>query len=357
MTDHCSPERAGAKTPTAGACHSERRRIDLLLTSMGSVVLVAYVLHLGVPQLQGTVLAEFAFSIFDLINTMIWGVLAAIVFIGLLGVVPREFVIAVLGPGGTVRGVARAMIAGVLLDLCSHGILIVGARLYERGASLGQVMAFLIASPWNSLSLTLILWALVGWQWMLTFLLTSMAIAFVAGVIFDFLVARGTLPANVNAPEIPEGFDFFTEAKRGLAGVRITPGLVARLLWDGVKGSRMVMRWMLFGVVIAAAIRVLFAPEQFQTFFGPTLVGLGLTLIAATIMEVCSEGTVPVAADLLVRAQAPGNSFAFLMTGVSTDYTEIMVLKETTKSWKIALFLPLITVPQVIVIALVMNNL
>ena len=110
---------------------------------------------------------------------------------------------------------------------------------------------------------------------MLTFLLTSMAIAFVAGVIFDFLVVRGTLPANVNAPEIPEGFDFFTEAKRGLAGVRITPGLVARLLWDGVKGSRMVMRWMLFGVVIAAAIRVVFAPEQFQTFFRSDVGGLG----------------------------------------------------------------------------------
>ena len=33
----------------------------------------------------------------------------------------------------------------------------VGAKLYERGASIGQVMAFLIASPWNSFSLTLTL--------------------------------------------------------------------------------------------------------------------------------------------------------------------------------------------------------
>jgi hypothetical protein len=44
------------------------------------------------------------------------------------------------------------------------------------------------------------------------------------------------------------------------------------------------------------------------------------------------------------------------MTGVSTDYTEIMILKDTTKSWKIALFLPLITIPQVIFIAWVMNQ-
>ena len=63
-----------------------------------------------------------------------------------------------------------------------------------------------------------------------------------------------------------------------------------------------------------------------------------------------------VAADLLTRAAAPGNSFAFLMTGVSTDYTEIMVLKETTASWSIPLLLPLITVPQVVVLALIMNT-
>ena len=49
------------------------------------------------------------------------------------------------------------------------------------------------------------------------------------------------------------------------------------------------------------------------------------------------------------------NSFAFLMAGVSTDYTEIMVLKETTKSWKIALFLPLISLPQIVLVAWVIN--
>ncbi|MDP7477020.1 MAG: hypothetical protein QF442_01065, partial [Candidatus Peribacteraceae bacterium] len=81
-----------------------------------------------------------------------------------------------------------------------------------------------------------------------------------------------------------------------------------------------------------------------------------LTLIVATILEVCSEGSVPVAADLFTRAGAPGNSFAFLMTGISTDYTEILSIKETTKSWKISFFLPLVTVPQVVVLALILNQ-
>jgi len=128
------------------------------------------------------------------------------------------------------------------------------------------------------------------------------------------------------------------------------------MLIDGLKDSRMVVCWILFGVLLAGLVRAFISPEQFGTYFGPTLAGLGLTVLVATILEVCSEGSTPIAADLLTRAQAPGNSFAFLMTGVSTDYTEIMVIKDTTKSWKIVLFLPLLTVPQVIVIAWLMNG-
>ena len=97
---------------------------------------------------------------------------------------------------GGLNGILRATGAGLLLDLCSHGILMVGMRLYERGASLGQVMAFLIASPWNSISLTIILVALIGLPWTLAFIVLSAVIAVVSGLIFERLTANGTLPSN-----------------------------------------------------------------------------------------------------------------------------------------------------------------
>jgi hypothetical protein len=86
------------------------------------------------------------------------------------------------------------------------------------------------------------------------------------------------------------------------------------------------------------------------------MLGLWLTLLAATVIEVCSEGTTPIAADLMNRAAAPGNAFTFLMAGVSTDYTEIMAIRDTTASWKIALFLPLVSLPQIMIIGAVLNR-
>ena len=275
--------------------------------------------------------------------------------IAILAKIPREFVISILGTNAGIKGVLRATAAGVLLDLCSHGILMVGAKLYERGASIGQVMAFLIASPWNSFSLTLILIALIGVSWTLAFILLSMLIAVIVGTLFDHLVSRKILPDNPQKIDLPEDFEFWSEAKNRWSKVNITLSYLIDMLMNGVKDSRMVLRWILFGVVLAGLVRAFVSPEQFGIYFGPTLAGLGLTVLVATLIEVCSEGSTPIAADLLTRANAPGNSFAFLMTGVSTDYTEIMVLKSTTKSWKIPLFLPLLTVPQVLCIAWLLN--
>jgi uncharacterized membrane protein YraQ (UPF0718 family) len=232
----------------------------------------------------------------------------------------------------------------------------VGMQLYQRGASLGQVMAFLIASPWNSLSLTIIMVSLIGLQWTLAFILLSAVIALISGFIFDRLVAAGVLPANPNQQDLPEDYQFWPEVKQQWGGIHWRPSLFVDIVWDGIKGSRMVLRWLLVGVVLATLLRAFLSLEDFQNWFGPTVIGLLATLVMATIIEVCSEGSTPIAADLLTRAAAPGNSFAFMMTGVSTDYTEVMVLKDTTKSWKIALFLPLVTVPQVVVIALLLNG-
>lgn len=33
----------------------------------------------------------------------------------------------------------------------------------------------------------------------------------------------------------------------------------------------MILRWLLFGMVLAAAVRTFVPPEMFQTLFGPTM--------------------------------------------------------------------------------------
>ena len=103
---------------------------------------------------------------------------------------------------------------------------------------------------------------------------------------------------------------------------------------EGIKDSIMIVRWLLLGVLIAASVLALISIHDFQTYFSATLSGLliTLTIAIATMLEICSEGSTPIDSDILTRANASGNIFAFLMTGVSTYYTEIISLRETTGS-------------------------
>ena len=343
-------------TPNAGA--TARRRIDWMLWGSAAFVAVGYLSYLlAGPTETHSALGHFNHGVFEMMNTMWWGILLGIFFVGLLDRVPREIVFSALGGASRLGGIFRATAAGLLFDLCNHGILMIGMKLYERGASIGQTAAFLLASPWNSLSLTIILISLVGWQYALLFILLSGVIAIITGYIFDTLVEQGRLPDNpARQAVMGQDVKLGSAVQTWLSTVKPTwSGFVAMLL-DGLKGSRMVLRWLLFGVVLAAAIRALMPADLFADWFGPTLLGVFLTVIAATIIEVCSEGSAPIAADLVTRADAPGNGFTFLMAGAATDYTEIMSLRDTTGSWKLALMLPVIAVPQTLFIAVLLNN-
>ncbi|MFK7851975.1 MAG: permease [Akkermansiaceae bacterium] len=333
----------------------DKKRPDFLL--WGSLFL--FLVGIGLYFL-GEGLADwvqvYSHTCFELLIRSWWGLLLGILAIAVIGRFPQELVAAILGRGGSVSGLFRAVGAGVLLDMCNHGILMVGMGLYKRGASLGQTIAFLIASPWNSLSLTLILAALIGWKWVLVFILLSMVVGLFTGWVADRLVAAGKIPSNPNTVEKPKGYRMGPAFKEVLKSLTPSWQNYVRLLRDGISESRMILRWIFFGFVLVGVIRAFVPVEIFQQYFGPSLVGLLLTLLVTTVMEVCSEGSSPVAADLLTRAKAPGNSFVFLMAGAATDYTEIMSLKETTKSWKATLALPLISTPQVLLIGWLINR-
>ncbi|MEM6901687.1 MAG: permease [Pseudomonadota bacterium] len=356
----CCPSKATTESKAAApqTTWQRVRAFDWMLWGSVVFVVLGYGTYLLSPGHSDSALHHYTHGVFELMNTLWWGLLLGIFFVGLMDRIPKELIIKAMSGGRPSTGIAKATAAGVAFDLCSHGILMVGMKLYERGATIGQTLAFLLASPWNSISLTIILIALIGWEWTLAFVILSAIIGMVTGLIADTLVAKGKLPGNPNREGVAISDLSLYAAMRDWA-ISLSPsgrGAV-EVLKDGFRGGRIVMRWILFGVVLASVIRAFVPVEMFATWFGPGMIGLFLTLIAATIVEVCSEGMSPIAADIINRAGAPGNGFTFLMAGVATDYSEIMSLKQTTGHWALALALPIISVPQTLLVAALINHL
>ncbi|MCA9404586.1 MAG: permease [Candidatus Omnitrophica bacterium] len=273
--------------------------------------------------------------------------------------VPREYVSHVLASHQKTT-VFRAVILGFFMSACSHGILALAIQLYKKGASTAAVIAFLLASPWANLPLTILLIGFFGVGGGVFIIMSALVIAVVTGVIFQVMESTGYIAHNENSSARDEKFSLAADFRQRFHNYHWTAAQLRRDIkgvWKGsVELGDMVLWWILIGIGIASLAGGYVPTEIFQKYMGPDLPGMGVTLAFATVIEVCSEGTAPVAFEIFNQTGAIGNSLVFLMAGVATDYTEIGLLW-TNVGRKPAVLLPLITVPQILLWGAVANML
>ncbi len=259
--------------------------------------------------------------------------------------VPQGFIYRYLGGTGN-SSLLYALAGGFLMSSCSHGILAIAIQIYKKGASIPAVITFLLASPWANFPVTILLISFFGWKGIL-FMVTAGFIAIITGLIFGMLERAGYVEKN-DIEDSEEGYEW--EKIKNFSLRESVPGV----LRGSLSLSNMVLWWLIIGLIAAVLIDVYVPGEFFMQYLGPDTGGLLLTLVGATVIEVCSEGSSVIAFELYDKVGAFGNPFVFLMAGVVTDYTEIGLLW-TNIGRKTALLLPVITVPQVLFFGFLFN--
>lgn len=266
-----------------------------------------------------------------------WAVLLGFFIAGIIDYfVPDEFITSLLNESRYSLG--YAVLAGFLLSACSHGILALSMELYKKGASIPSVVAFLLATPWANLPVTVLLFGFFGAQALLI-IAAAIIIALITGAAYKALQSIDFIKENPHAAETT------TSEWKALKEFNATKAVSG--VWNGaVSLANMVLWWILIGVAASAIIGAYVPDVLFQTYMDASLIGLLVTLGVATIIEVCSEASSPLAFEIYQSVGSLGNPFVFLMAGVVTDYTEIGLLW-TTIGKRTALTLPAITVPLV----------
>lgn len=291
-------------------------------------------------------LNPFAVALIEYFNLIWWAVALGLFLGGVIDyLVPDEFVVRLIG-GTKKKTIFISVMLGFLLSACSHGILALSVELYKKGASIPAVIAFLLASPWANLPITLLLFSFFGWK-AFVFVLSAILIATTTGLILQVLDRKGMLDQHKYQKEIRARK---TPLKIDYSIIAIAKG-IAKGSWSL---TRMILWWIMIGMTIAAFIRAYVPTHIFMDYFGPSILGLLATLLIATIIEVCSEGSSPIAFELYRQTGAFGNVFTFLMAGVVTDYTEIGLIWSTIGK-KTAMWMPIVSVPQVLILAYIFN--
>ncbi|TBR16672.1 hypothetical protein EPO66_04245 [bacterium] len=286
-----------------------------------------------------------------------WAVCLGLVLGGIIDYyVPREYISKVLSrkkPSTIIKAVGL----GFLMSACSHGILALSMQLHKKGASNPAVISFLLASPWANLTITVMLVAFFGIKGIFI-IISAIVIAVNTGLIFMFLEHKNLIEKNKNTVEVSDQFSIRKDFLRRLKVYKFNFKTLSADFKGIAEGTfslaDMVLWWIILGMLLASAAGAYIPVHFFHKFMGPTFTGLLITLLLATVIEVCSEGSSPLAFEIYRQTHALGNSFVFLMAGVVTDYTEIGLVWANIGK-RTAIWLPIVAVPQVVALGYLFN--
>jgi uncharacterized membrane protein YraQ (UPF0718 family) len=239
--------------------------------------------------------------------------------------------------------------------------LAIAVALYKKGANTSSVIAFLLASPWANLPITVLLFGFFGLQ-AFYIVISALVIATTTGLLYQTLERFNKVECNVCKKEndhfVLSDFAIVEDMRQRWHAFEFSKPNILKVFKGTLEGAwsltSMVLWWLIIGMLMASFARGYIPHDLFMEYMGPTTVGLAVTLFFATVIEVCSEGSSPLAFEIFKQTGAFGNSFTFLMAGVATDYTEIGLIWQNIGK-KAALWLPMITVPQILVLGYLFN--
>ena len=327
--------------PTHACCKSNKNKGKRVWWIVGTAFLFGALSSL-IPPLK-----PFSKAFWDYLHLVAWPLGAGLLVGGVMDrFMPKEYVAKLLARPRK-QTIFYATGLGVLASACSHGILALSMELHKKGASGPAVVSFLLASPWANFPVTLLLIGLFSWKGLLI-IFAAVSVALTIGLIFQFFDEKGWIEKNRHTPVFDSSFSIRSDLKKRWGGYRLS---FSQLKADGlavtrgaVELSEMILGWVIFGIVLASAVQAYVPTHFFHSYMGPNFIGLLATLAFASILEVCSEGTAPLAFEIYRQTHALGNSFVFLSAGVLTDYTEIGLiwsnLGRRTAFWMVVLGVP-----------------
>lgn len=256
---------------------------------------------------------SFLLSLLNVVCEMAPYLLLGFLIAGVLHVfVPQRFYASYLSRKNKLS-VLWAALLGVPLPLCSCGVIPTAIGLRNEKASKGAIASFLIATPQTGIDSILATFSLMG----LGFAVVRPVAALITGVCGGLLVNR-----LVRDDDMPDDTASECRVERGSRIWRVMKYAYYDMIRD--IGLRLVI-----GLVVAALIQVVVPDEFFLSFGSQPLLQMLVILAIAVPMYICSTGSIPVAAALMVKGLSPGAALVMLMAGPAVNLASILVVHKS----------------------------
>lgn len=214
--------------------------------------------------------------------------------------------------------IVRGTVSGMLLPICSCGVIPLGLGLYYSGAYLGPTLAFMTATPIINPAAALLAYGLLGPQIATIYLISGFIVPMVVGLLGNRLAG-----VELKAPGVEQIVSDSEMERSDEIGLR--QKLTSGLHWGFMELGVMVSKYIVLGVFLAGLIIAVVPRGLIQEYLGnPGMISLAGIAVLGAVMYVCAVGHIPFIAALVASGAAPGVAITFLMTGAATNLPELI---------------------------------
>ena len=258
--------------------------------------------------------------------------------------IPAGMVLKYLGKRGIVPILFSTLI-GTLLPVCCWGSLPIAISFYKKGAKLGPVLAFLVATPATSISALLVAYSVLGPVFAVYIFFAVIIMGVTMGLAGNILnVEARNIGETISCPHCktdPEHVHL--HAKK-----TVRTHLLAALKYACIDLPKEIGPELLLGLVLAAVVATFMPIGHLIKTYLDGWFGYVFSVVFGIMTYICSTASVPLVDSLIKQGMSSGAGMTMLLIGPVTSYGTILVLAKEYGGKVVTVFLLLLTVTSVL---------
>jgi len=287
--------------------------------------------------------------------------------------VPTQWVDKYLGGRG-IRPILYSTLAGTVLPICCLGSLPVAVSLHQKGARLGPVLAFLVATPATSITALLVCYALLGIKFTVFIFFAVVVMGMVTGLVGNLIKVKPGILASQNeqlaidpvcgmnvetkkaarteyngevyyfcCSHCQQTFESNPEESLETSSKNISHRIKHVLQYAFVDMVKEIGPELLIGLALAALVGTIAPIGEFVGDHLSGGFGYPFSLVFGLVMYICSTASVPLVHAFISQGMNVGAGMVLLLIGPITSWGTILVLRKEFGSKTLFVYLAVIS--------------
>ena len=237
--------------------------------------------------------------------------------------IPEDKVLKYLGSGG-IKPILYSTLIGTFLPVCCWGSLPIAVSFYKKGARLGPILAFLVATPATSVSALLVAYSVLGLKFAVYIFFAVIIMGVTIGLIGNTIKYIPKKPEPISCPhcEIDPEHAHLHRKKT------LYEKAISVLKYAYIELPKEIGLELLIGLILAAFVATFVPIGRIIKTYLSGWAGYAFAIVFGILMYICSTATVPLVDSLIKQGISSGAGMTLLLIGPVTSYGTILVLRK-----------------------------